>query len=117
MRVSLTKQAACWHNFVKKDNQLRKTLIKDIKMCRLILSNKKVFSEFEYFSGKAHPKFTATVSNKHVDTTETTKYRYWSNTYCHGENKPGYLAYEVKQMTHLSQFLMTYSAWLAKKNE
>lgn len=117
MEVSLTKQVSCWHNYVKKDTQLKKNLIKDAKLCRLILSNKKVFSKFDYISGKDYPRFVAVVSNKKTDTSKATRTGYWSNPYCYGGNEPGYLAYEVKKMTHLSQFLMTYAAWLAKKNK
>lgn len=114
-----------WKQAVKHDTQLATSLTIDKKLCRIILSNKTVFGPMSLFSAK--PKYNATffnvkVSNKNVGfghfySQRSGKWKMYGKVFCFGGRAPGYFAYEVKKMKYLSQFLMTYSAWLAKKNK
>lgn len=110
-----------WKLIVKKDYQLNKSLKIDKKLCRIILSNKKVFNEMTIST--AHHGSYKTFMRAKVSGISTSyshiyrkgRWQTYAVTYCLG-NGIGTLSSEVKKMTHLSQFLMFYSAWLAKKN-
>ena len=99
-----------------------KTRLKiDKRLCRVILSNKKVFGPLF-----VRPIKETRVWGNHLRTTVSGKQvKFYlredrqsvgAHPFCLGSGNPMYFAGQVKLMTHLSQFLMTYSAWLAKKN-
>lgn len=115
-----------WQAAVSKDYQLKKELKIDSKMCSVILSNAKVFGPMRLYMEK-HSKDSHTwffknkvsghdVGFKHFRQSNGKRTTYAYN-YCLGESyEKGTFAHAVSKMTHLSQFLMFYSAWLAKKN-
>ena len=127
-KLSKPQTLKFWHDFVKDHYAFERSLILDKKMSALILNNK-VFGPVMYkkkLDRHYRTYATTTVSGltltfkRYYSRPSTRPYRAkwvtYTYEYCYGENQEGYLAYEVKKMKYLSQFLMTYSAWLAKKN-
>lgn len=111
-----------WKLMVKKDYQLNKSLKVDKKLCRIILSNKTVFKEMTVSSAPIRDYgmfIRAEVSGfktGYDHLRRDGKWKTYATKFCFGSNHIGTFTNKVKKMTHLSQFLMFYSAWLAKKN-
>ena len=123
------KQISLWHKFVAEHFQARKKLIKDVGMCKAVLSAN-AYKSFRCY--KYDPKilkttkqnmFTAVIGNKSV-----TSGRYWrsfdrpyafiqylSNGVCFGEPDRISFTSKIKKMKYLSQFLAELPHFIATK--
>lgn len=108
-KKQLSEQINCWHGFVLNHETFAKRLVKDTKMCSIILSNAKVFGRFyteDY-------NFYHEICGHEID--GSYQYGvYYCSWDCLGSG-PGSFANEVRlRVTHLSQFLVLLAAFVAK---
>lgn len=121
MRQNYRQQCKIFQEFLTNHHAINKFLKIDYPMCRILLKNKKLYSDFSLKRKKyehARIWFRCYVIDKPF-----TAYFYneneikstYSNEYCYGHsNLKGHFANEVNSMTHLSQFLATLPAFIAR---
>lgn len=114
-------QKQMWKLFASKHWGIRKTLRIDNKMCDIILSNKAIFKGMVIHQQWGdYPKFfTANVCGQKVVAGVYTLYKKHNikdYNRCYGTipRRKGTFNFECRDMKHLSHFLTTLAAWLAK---
>lgn len=124
--MQLDKQIRAWCDFVKYDVYLNKKLRIDNNMCRILLSNKKIYNNTRVFSpkptklGKYQTLILTKVAGKKVKC--YLKYKIHSKrrivgmaNYCFGYGQDYTFAGQVKQMKYLSEFLATFPSFVIRR--
>ncbi len=123
LNKTLDKQAKLWQKFVKLDTRFRKSLRHDKVLCRILLSNKQIYTTFSSVKEPINVDYNNLVARTKVAGRPFKIYKSGfigtsKRTYtapCTGGNYPGTFNHQVRQMTHLSEFLACLPAFVARR--